>query len=129
MLMQVFGYCAKLTPKDSESVPDYAKQYLTEDAGVCLSGAVHLYLGRIGATSDKTANVVLPILDDALKSASENEVDWILEGFLSIIDKVDSDSKQLIKRNAELQLDAKKKSTQNRAKKILRRLTQHNMRL
>lgn len=122
MLMQVFGYCAKLNPKDSESILDYAKQYLTENAGVCLSGAVHLYLGRIGSTSDKTANKVLPILDDALKTAGENEIDWILEGFLNIINKVDSDSQQLIMRNAELQLDSKKKSTQNRAKKILKKI-------
>jgi hypothetical protein len=122
MLMQVFGFCAKLNPKDSESIMDYAKQYLTENTGVCLSGAVHLYLGRIGATSEKSADKVLPILDDALKTASENEIDWILEGFLNIIDKVDSDSKQLIKRNAELQLDSKKKSTQNRPKKILKKI-------
>jgi hypothetical protein len=122
MLMQVFGYCAKLNPKDSTSIIDYAKQYLTENAGVCLSGAVHLYLGRIGSTSNKTADKVLPILDDALKTASENEIDWILEGFLNIVDKVDSDSKQLIKRNAELQLDANKKSTQERARKILKKI-------
>jgi len=122
MLMQVFGFCANINPKDSESILDYAKKYLNENAGVCLSGAVHLYLGRIGATSNKTANKVLPILDDSLKTASENEIDWILEGFLNIIDKVDSDSKQLIKRNAELQLDSKKKSTQDRAKKILKKI-------
>jgi hypothetical protein len=76
----------------------------------------------MGATSKKAANTVLPILDNALKTASENELDWILEGFLSIIDKVDFDFKQLIKRNAELQLDAKKKSTQNRAMKILKKI-------
>jgi hypothetical protein len=122
MLMQVFGYCAKLNPKDSESIIDFAKQYLNENAGVCLSGAVHLYLGRIGSTSDKTADKVLPILDEALKTACENEIDWILEGFLNIVDKVDSDSRQLIKRNAELQLDANKKSTQDRAKKILKKI-------
>lgn len=122
MLIQVFGYCAKLNPKGSESILDYAKQYLTENAGVCLSGAVHLYLGQIGSTSNKTANTVLPILDDALKTASENEIDWILEGFLNIIDNLDTDSKQLIRRNAELQLDAKKKSTQKRASKLLNKL-------
>ena len=73
MLMYVFGFCAKLNPKDSISVIDYAKRYLTENAGVCLSGAVHQYLGRIGATSEKTAMIVLPILDDSLRTASENE--------------------------------------------------------
>jgi hypothetical protein len=122
MLMLVFGYCAKLRPNESASILDYARQYLKENVGICLSGAVHLYLGRIGATSKETAKSVLPILDDALKTASENEIDWILEGFMSILDNVDADSKELIKRNAELQLNAKKKSTQNRAKKILKKI-------
>jgi endonuclease III len=53
MLMQVFGFCAKLNPKVASSVIDYGKAYLGENAGVCLSGAVHLYLGRVGATSEK----------------------------------------------------------------------------
>jgi len=124
MLMQVFGYCAALQPELSESVLDYAKQFLAENAGVCLSGSVHLYLGRIGATSDKTAQQVLVILDNAYQTASESEIDWILEAFLNIAENVDCESQELIRKNAELQLDAKKKSTQNRAKKILKKL--HN---
>lgn len=43
---------------DSESIIDYAKKYLTENAGVCLSGAVQLYLGWIGSTSDKITDKV-----------------------------------------------------------------------
>lgn len=121
MLMQVFGYCAEQNPQEAKSVIGYAKQYLTENAGVCLSGAVHLYLGRIGATSKETANSVFLILENALKTASENEVDWILEAFLNIADKVDADAKERIKRNAKLQLEAKKKSTRKRAEKILKK--------
>jgi hypothetical protein len=122
MLMYVFGFCAKLNPKDSISVVDYAKKYLTENAGVCLSGAVHQYLGRIGATSEKTAMTVLPILDDSLKTASENEIDWILEGFISIVNVLKPDSLMIVKRNAEIYLDSRKKSTQDRAKKILKKI-------
>jgi len=122
MLMYVFGFCAKLNPKDSISVIDYAKRYLTENAGVCLSGAVHQYLGRIGATSEKTAMIVLPILDDSLRTASENEIDWILEGFISILNVLKPDSLMIVKRNAEIYLDSRKKSTQDRAKKILKKI-------
>jgi len=122
MLMYVFGFCAKLNPKDSISVMDYAKKYLTENAGVCLSGAVHQYLGRIGATSEKTAMIVLPILDDSLRTASENEIDWILEGFISILNVLKPDSLMIVKRNAEIYLDSRKKSTQDRAKKILKKI-------
>jgi hypothetical protein len=95
---------------------------LTENAGVCLSGAVHQYLGRIGATSEKTAMTVLPILDDSLKTASENEIDWILEGFISIVSVLKPDSLMIVKRNAEIYLDSRKKSTQDRAKKILKKI-------
>jgi hypothetical protein len=122
MLMYVFGFCAKLNPKDAISVLDYAKTYLTENAGVCLSGAVHQYLGKFGATSEKTALTVLPILDDSLKTATENEIDWIFEGFLSIINVLNADSLLIIKRNAEIYLDSRKKSTQDRAKKILKKI-------
>ncbi len=122
MLMQVFGFCAKLNPNESISALDFAKKYLTENAGVCLSGAVHLYLGRIGATSKNTANEVILILDDSLKTATENEIDWILEGFLSILDNLDSDSIEIVKKNAEICLDSRKKSTQDRAKKILKKI-------
>jgi len=128
MLMQVFGYCAKLNPGSSKSVLPHATRYLTENAGVCLSGAVYLYLGRIGSTSAETANTVLPILDDALKTASENEIDWILEGFLNILDNVDPGSKQLITRSAEIQTDAKKKSTRNRAMKIIEKISDNGKR-
>ena len=123
MLMQVFGYCAKLNSKESESIIDYAKQYLTENAGVCLTGAVHLYLGRIGATSNKIANEVLLILDDSLKKATENEIDWILEGFLNLLDNLNADSIEIVKKNAEIYLNSRKKSTQDRAKKILKKIT------
>jgi len=122
MLMQTFGYCAKLNPNTSISVLGFAKEYLAEDAGLCLSGSVHLYLGRIGATSKETAMKVLPILDDSLKTASENGVDWILEGFFNIIDNIDDDSKELVRRNAELYANARKKSTQKRVQKILKKL-------
>lgn len=122
MLMYVFGFCAKLNPNDSISVMDYAKKYLTENAGVCLSGAVHQYLGRIGATSEKVANTVLPILDDSMRTCSESEIDWILEGFLSITSTLKSDSLLIVKKNAEICLDSKRKSTQDRAKKILKKI-------
>jgi hypothetical protein len=122
MLMYIFGFCAKLNPITSISVMDYAIKYLAEDAGVCLSGAVYQYLGRIGAMSEKIANDVLSILDDSLKTASENEVDWILEGFLSMLSILKSDSLMIVKKNAEICLDSRKKSTQDRAKKLLKKI-------
>jgi hypothetical protein len=122
MLMQVFGYCAQIQPEISSSVLNYATKFLHEGAGICLTGSVHLYLGRVGATSKEMAHKVLPMLDDAYQAATENEVDWILEAFLNIVDLLDANSVELIEKNTKLQLEAKKKSTQNRAKKILKKI-------
>lgn len=122
MMLQVFGYCAKINPLVAESVMRYARPFLKEKAGVCLSGSVHLYLGRIGATSECHANQVLPILDDAYQDALESEVDWILEAYINIVGLLCDEARLLVKNSAELQLAAKKKSTQNRAKKLLRKL-------
>lgn len=121
MLMQVFGYCAKETPEVANSVTEFAKAYLSENAGVCLTGAVHLYLGRSGAVSKERAREVLPILDDALKTATVNEVDWILEAFIQIFDLLSDEEKELIIINSKQYTDAPKKSTQNRVKKILKK--------
>lgn len=122
MLLQVFGYCAKLNPEDAASILDISKEFLTENAGVCLSGSVHLYLGRVGATSKEMANNVMPVLDDAFKSASENEVDWIFEAYLNILELIDIEFYPLIKNSAELYLKANKKSTQKRVAKILKKI-------
>lgn len=122
MLMYIFGFCAKLNPTEASSIIDYTHKFLNENAGVCLSGSVHRYLGMIGATSPAMANKVLPILDDSLRTASENEIDWILEGFLSIVSVLDEDSKTIVKRDAEIYLDSRKKSTQDRARKILKKI-------
>lgn len=122
MMLQVFGFCAKINPLVAESAVDYARPFLQEKAGVCLSGSVHLYLGRIGATSERIANEVLPILDDAYQTALESEIDWILEAYINIADLLSDEARLLLRKSAELQLTAKKKSTQNRAKRLLRKL-------
>lgn len=122
MLLQVFGYCAKLNPKDASSILHLSKEFLAEKAGVCLSGSVHLYLGRIGATSKQMANSVMPILDDAFKSATENEVDWIFEAYINILELIDKEFYPLIKSSAKLYIKANKKSTQKRVAKVLKKL-------
>jgi hypothetical protein len=122
MLMQTFGFCAKLNPVLVHSALPFARKYLKENAGVCLSGAVHLYLGRLGAVSPMYATLVLPILDDASKTASENEIDWILEAYLKIIPNIDSTYRPVIEMAATLHKNSRKKSTQERSKKILKKL-------
>ena len=79
---------AKIIEKIASKGIAYAKSYLFEQQGVCLSGAAELYLGFIGAESSEFAESVLPILLDAYDNHLPNEMDWILEAFMKIVDNV-----------------------------------------
>ena len=121
MIIMTFGYCANSNPKlASEGIP-FAKRYISEKQGVCLSGAAEIYLGYIGANSLELAETVFPILLDAYDEPLPNEMDWILEAFLKIINNVASKSKFIIIDCATEQLNAFKPSTRNRASKLLRK--------
>lgn len=123
MLIQVFGYCAKLNPEAAISVMDIAKSYLTENAGVCLTGAAYRYFGYVGATSETAAQDCMQVLDQAILSASLNEIDWILEGFMLFCHLLPSEDKKVIEKHTENQLDSTKKSTQKRAVKLMKKLS------
>jgi len=91
-------------------------------AGVCLSGAAHLYLGRIGELSKSNAEKVLPLLLKALEKALVNEVDWIFEAFLMIIDHLSMSDRQAIANYSKNFFDAPKKSTIKRIEKLLKKI-------
>jgi len=122
MIIMTFGYCANLNPKIAGKGIPYAKSYIAEQQGVCLSGAAELYLGFIGAKSTEFAESVLPILLDAYDNTLPNEMDWVLEAFLKIIDNVSPDSKKIIIDCATEQKDAFKASTKKRAVKLLKKI-------
>ncbi len=120
MLIQVFGYCAKLNTRAALKGVGYAQNYIEENAGVCLSGAAARYLGYVGALSREQAETVFPVLKNALESASENEVDWILEAFYKIVENLNENKKEQVFKYASFCLDSRKKSTVKRAEKILK---------
>lgn len=122
MLIQVFGYCAKLNPRKALKGIEYAQSYLDEKAGVCLSGAAARYLGYVGALSGEQAETVFPALYNALKSASENEVDWILEAFYNLFENLNENAKAKVFQYAASCLKSRKKSTVKRAEKILKKI-------
>jgi hypothetical protein len=121
MIIMTFGYCANLNPKLASKGIPFARRYISEKQGVCLSGAAELYLGFIGANSTEFAESVLPVLIDAYNEPLPNEMDWILEAFLKIINNVTPESKYIIIDCATEQLNAFKPSTRNRATKLLRK--------
>lgn len=119
MLMIAFRYCAELNPKEARKAIDYATLFIREQAGVCLSGATDLYLGAIGALSKKDADLVFPLLLEAYDLASENEKDWILEAFIAMAEKLDSEQKEKAKEIASMHLTVTRKATVKRATKLL----------
>jgi len=122
MIILAFGYCAANNPTTAEKGIPYAEKYLNEQAGVCLSGAAHLYLGRIGELSKSNAEKVLPLLLKALEKALVNEVDWIFEAFLMIIDHLSMSDRQAIANYSKNFFDAPKKSTIKRIEKLLKKI-------
>ena len=124
MIIMAFGYCMKDNPESALKGIEFAKRYIEENQGVCLSGAAHLYLGQAGAYSPKKAEEVLPILLDALKHASVNEVDWIIEAFIKVCDNLTIPDKEVILNYANLYLDAPKKSTVIRIEKLKKKINE-----
>jgi hypothetical protein len=122
MLMMAFGYCARLEPELTSKGIIYAKQYIHEQQGVCLSGAAETFLGCIGATSNERAEIVLPILLDAIENSIPNEVDWVLEAFYSILDKLSMKSRTIVAECSKKHGDSSKSSTKKRVSKILKKI-------
>jgi hypothetical protein len=120
MIIMALGYCAGLNPKIAKKGISYAKYFIREKQGVCLSGAAEIFLGFIGSVSTEFADEVFPILLDAYDYPLPNEMDWILEAFLKIIDKVSTNNQKTILECATEQMEVFKPSTKKRAEKILK---------
>lgn len=119
MLMMTYGYCSEINKKTAATAIDYARSYISENNGVCLSGAAEIYLGRIGATSEKFAQKVFPILLDAFDTAQINEIDWIFEAFIMLIPKLTKKQKEEVYTCACEYNHASKKSTLKRREKLM----------
>lgn len=119
MIIRILGFCSKLNTETAARGIPFARSYIEERQGICLSGAAEVYLGHIGSQSPALAEKVLPILLDAYANPLPNEVDWILEGFIGIIGQLSDNNRKPVLDCANEQLSAFRKSTQKRAEKIL----------
>lgn len=121
MIIMACGYCSALNPKIARKGISYAKFFIREKQGVCLSGAAEIFLGFIGSVSTDFADEVFPILLEAYDDPLPNEMDWILEAFLKIIDKASTNNQKTIIECATEQMAAFKPSTKKRAEKIIKK--------
>jgi hypothetical protein len=113
-------HCADINSETAATAIDFAKSYLSENSGVCLSGAAEVYLGRIGATSEEFAQKAFPILLDAYDTAGMNEIDWIFEAFIMLIPKLTIKQREEVFTCAYEYNHASKKSTQKRREKLMK---------
>lgn len=120
MLMMTYGYCAELDSSFVAKAIDYAKLFISQHSGVCLSGAAEIYLGKIGATSEENAQKVYPILLDAYDTAEINEVDWIFEALMLITPYLTDEQRKEVYSCASDYQHASKKSTQKRREKLMK---------
>ncbi len=121
MIMQTYRFCTHLNPEVTSLGIQYAKSFINEHQGVCLSGASELFLGSIGSISKDKAEEVFPILLQALNNALLNEIDWILEAFYSIYDNLNAENQAIIIKCSKKHLNSSKKSTVKRVEKILKK--------
>jgi hypothetical protein len=120
MIIRTFGFCAGLNEAWAKKAIPFAKAYVESKEGLCLRAAADRFLGDYGALSEKNAAAVMPILQASIRNLARNEEDWILEAFIEIAELVDAESKAKIIGFAKRFRQGPKKSTQARAKKLLK---------
>lgn len=120
MIITTFGYCAKLNQEKAFEAISYAKRFIKEQQGLCLSGAAEMFLGRMGEISSRYAEIVFPILLDAFDNPLPNETDWILEAFYLVFRNVSPKKKAIILECANEYVDSPQSCTRKRAEKLLK---------
>jgi hypothetical protein len=120
MIIRVMGFCAHLNKPVAQKAIAYAEKYLDNKEGLCIASSADLFLGDLGAISKKDAQEVFPLLEQSLESSIENEQDWLLEALFKVFQNLDQAEKAIALKFAERWQYSSRKSTQQRAMKILR---------
>ena len=120
MVIRTMGFCAHLNKPIAQKAIAYAEKYVHTKEGLCLSSSADLFLGDFGALSQKDAQKVFPILSLSSENLVSNEQDWILEALLKMLPNLDKDEQSEAFKFAEHWQYSARKSTQQRARKILR---------
>jgi hypothetical protein len=119
-IIRTMGFCAHLNEVIAEKAVAYAEKYIDEKEGLCIASSADLFLGDLGAISGKNAHRVFPILELSMENVIENEQDWLLEAFYKIFSNLEKAEQQTVRKFAERWQYSSRKSTQQRAQKLLR---------
>jgi len=121
MIIRTMGFCAQLNKSVAQKAIKYAEAYIqNKKDGLCLASSADLFLGDFGALSQKDAQKVFPILSLSSDNLIANEQDWILEALLKMLPNLNKDEQSEAFKFSEHWQYSARKSTQQRAGKILR---------
>ena len=119
-IIRVMGFCARLNRPMAQKAIPYAEKYLDAKEGLCIASSADLFLGDLGAVSKEDARTVFPILELSMETVIENEQDWLLEALFKIFSNLDTAGQETAHKFAQRWQYSPRKSTQQRAGKILR---------
>ncbi len=120
MIIRVMGFCAHLNTSIAQKAISYAEKYIDAKEGLCIASSADLFLGDLGAVSKKDAHRVFPLLEVSMENPITNEQDWLLEACYKLFPNLEKSEREVVLKFAEHWQYSARKSTQQRAKKILR---------
>jgi hypothetical protein len=120
MIIRVMGFCARLNKSIAQKAIAYAEKYIDDKEGLCIASSADLFLGDLGAISEKDAQKVFPLLEQSMESSIENEQDWLLEALFKMFRNLDQAGQDKARKFAERWQYSSRKTTQQRASQILR---------
>ncbi len=120
MLIRVMGFCAPLNQSTAKKAVPFAEKFIANKEGLIIASSADLFLGDLGAVSKDNAQAVFPILEQSMENTMENEQDWLMESLYRIYPNLGREEQEITLKYAERWQYFPRKSTQQRAKKIIR---------
>ena len=122
MILRTCGFCASLCPKSAVKALQAAQSVIENKEGLVLSSSADLFLGDIGAVSRACAERAYPLLKKSSMSLIKNESDWVLEAFRTLSANLDHHQREFVRQFAGKHIDSLRKSTRQRADRLLKLL-------
>lgn len=119
-IIRVMGFCAHLNKPMAQKAVVFAEKYIDAKEGLCIASSADLFLGDLGAISKKDAQKVFPLLEHSMEHLITNEQDWLMEAFYKVFPNLEKAEQEKVAKFAERWQYSPRKSTQQRARKILR---------
>ena len=120
MVIRVMGFCAHLNKPIAQKAIAYAEKYIDAKEGLCIASSADLFLGDFGALSKQAAQKVFPTLEYSMDKAIANEQDWLLEALFKVFPNLEKAEQETALKFAERWQYSPRKSTQQRARMILK---------